>query len=172
MTAADRPAADQPPWRLGSLRRACGLRCCPDYGEAGFVRHITALTGVPAKASGAEVAGTGLVVGPRSRHRSGFYCPGGWWTSEQPDVLAGVHLGGLGCGPLAAAYALLPTVVSASRPAMTSDNSFFFTILPFPYRSGTKPESSRRGVAIMLRSRTTPFHMFTRVHSSRQRRAI
>ena len=105
-----------------------------------------------AKATGAEVAGTGLVVGPRSRHRSGFYCPGGWWTSEQPDVLAGVHLGGLGCGPLAAAYALLPTVVSASRPAMTSDNSFFFTILPFPYRSGTKPESSSRGAAILLHS--------------------
>ena len=43
-------------------------------------------------------------------------------------MLAGTHLGGLGCGPLAAAYALLPTVVSASRPAMASDNSFFFTM--------------------------------------------
>jgi hypothetical protein len=87
-------------------------------------------------------------------------------------VLAGVHLGGCGCGPWAAANAVLPTVVSASRPAMASDNSLYFTMFPFPYRSGTKPESSRRGVAIMLRSRTTPFHMFTRVHSSRQRRAI
>jgi hypothetical protein len=66
--------------------------------------------------------------------------------------------------PLAAA---LPTVVSASRAAMASATSFFFTMFPFPHRSGTQPESSRRGAAIILHSRTTPFLMFTRVHSSR-----
>ena len=82
-------------------------------------------------------------------------------------MLAGVHLGGCGCGPWAAANAVLPTVVSASRPARASDNSFFFTTFPFPHRSGIQPESSRRGAAIMLYSRTTPFLLYTRVHAAR-----